>query len=93
MPNALIPHAHCNLKSVSQALLSEVRRMLHVESHQEGHCLAAPGRNSYLKSNHRMTGSTYYRKPVGVGGFGGSGRAELEQWGNECVYPAAGEEY
>lgn len=87
-------HTHTVISSqpASQALLSEVRRMLHVESHQEGHCLAAPGQNSYLKSNHRMTGSTY-TKLVGVGELGGSGRAELEQWGNECVHPAAGEEY
>lgn len=65
-------HTHTVISSqpASQALLSEVRRMLHVESHQEGHCLAAPGQNSYLKSNHRMTGSTYCRKPSGVGGLG-----------------------
>lgn len=35
------------------------------------------------------------QKASGGGGLaaGGWGRAELEQWGNECVYPAAGEEH
>lgn len=94
---ALIPHAHCNLKPASQpgpALRGQEDAPRRVTSGRA--LLGGPGPELLPQEQSQDDWQHLLQKAIGgwgVGGLGGSGRAELAQWGNECVYSAAGEEY